>query len=158
MFIYHLYILFGEIAVHIFCSFLIAYFWFCCCCCCCCFWQLSFENSLYSTDLGPSLDVWFANIVSYSVAFPLMLCKGFLKKRFFILMRFSLSSVPFMEHVFGIKSMNSACVCSVVQLCPTHCDLLDGSPPGSSVHGVLQAKILEWVPYPTLLLSHFSRV
>ena len=107
MFIYHLYILFGEISVHIFCSFLIAYFWFCCCCCCCCFWQLRFENSLYSTDLGPSLDVWFANIVSHSVAFPLMLCKGFLKKQFFILMRFSLSSVPFMEHVFGIKSMNS---------------------------------------------------
>ena len=43
-----------------------------------------------------------------------------------------------------------ACVCSVAQLCPTLHDLLDCSPPGSSVHGVLQAKILEWVPYPTL--------
>ena len=43
-----------------------------------------------------------------------------------------------------------ACVCSVAQSYPTLCDLLDCSPPGSSVHGVLQAKILEWVPYPTL--------
>ena len=33
----------------------------------------------------------------------------------------------------------------VAQLCPTLCDPLDCSPPGSSVHGVLQARILEWV-------------
>ena len=33
----------------------------------------------------------------------------------------------------------------VTQLCPTLCDLVDCSPPGSSVHGILQARILEWV-------------
>ena len=32
-----------------------------------------------------------------------------------------------------------------LQLCPTLCDSLDGSPPGSSVPGILQARILEWV-------------
>ena len=37
------------------------------------------------------------------------------------------------------------CVCSVAQLCPTLCDSRDCSPPGSSVHGILQARILEWV-------------
>ena len=31
------------------------------------------------------------------------------------------------------------------QLCPTLCDLMDWSPPGSSVHGIFQARILEWV-------------
>ena len=31
------------------------------------------------------------------------------------------------------------------QLCPTLCDPMNRSPPGSSVHGVLQARILEWV-------------
>ena len=36
----------------------------------------------------------------------------------------------------------------VVQLCPILCDSLDCSPPGSSVHGILQAGILEWVPSP----------
>ena len=30
------------------------------------------------------------------------------------------------------------------QLCPTLCDPLNCSPPGSSVHGILQARILEW--------------
>ena len=33
----------------------------------------------------------------------------------------------------------------VAQLCLTLCDPLDCSPPGSSVHGILQGKILEWV-------------
>ena len=31
------------------------------------------------------------------------------------------------------------------QLCLTLCDLMDCSPPGSSVHGIFQARILEWV-------------
>ena len=33
----------------------------------------------------------------------------------------------------------------VTQSCPTLCDPMDCSPPGSSVHGILQARILEWV-------------
>ena len=31
------------------------------------------------------------------------------------------------------------------QSCPTLCDPMDYSPPGSSVHGILQARELEWV-------------
>ena len=34
---------------------------------------------------------------------------------------------------------------SVAQSCPALCDLMDCSPPGSSIHGVFQARILEWV-------------
>ena len=33
----------------------------------------------------------------------------------------------------------------VAQLCPTLCDPMDCSPPGSSIHGILQARVLEWV-------------
>ena len=33
----------------------------------------------------------------------------------------------------------------VAQSCLTLCGLLDCSPPGSSVHGILQVRILEWV-------------
>ena len=32
-----------------------------------------------------------------------------------------------------------------LQLCPTLCDPIDGSPPGSSVPGILQARTVEWV-------------
>ena len=36
-------------------------------------------------------------------------------------------------------------VSAVTQSCPTLCDPVDCSPPGSSVHGILQVRILEWV-------------
>ena len=39
----------------------------------------------------------------------------------------------------------------VAKLCPTLCNSMDCSPPGSSVHGISQARILEWVA------SSFSR-
>ena len=39
----------------------------------------------------------------------------------------------------------------VAQSCPTLCDPMDCNPPGSSVHGISQARILEWVA------SSFSR-
>ena len=32
-----------------------------------------------------------------------------------------------------------------LQLCPTLCNPIDGSPPGSTVPGILQARTLEWV-------------
>ena len=50
-----------------------------------------------------------------------------------------------------------ACVCvcartcvhaQSLQSCPT-CDPMDHSPPGSSVHGILQARLLEWVLMPS---------
>ena len=37
----------------------------------------------------------------------------------------------------------------VAQSCPTLCEPVDCSPPGSSVHGILQARILEWVAIPS---------
>ena len=35
--------------------------------------------------------------------------------------------------------------CLVTKLCPTLCDPMDCSPTGSSVRGIFQARILEWV-------------
>ena len=41
-------------------------------------------------------------------------------------------------------------VCAkALQSCPTLCDPMDCSLPGSSVHGILQARILEWVAMPS---------
>ena len=39
--------------------------------------------------------------------------------------------------------------CSVAQSCPALCSPKDFSPPGSAVHGILQARILGWVAIPT---------
>ena len=36
-------------------------------------------------------------------------------------------------------------MCEVTQLCPPLCDPMNCSPPGSFVHGILQARVLEWI-------------
>ena len=41
------------------------------------------------------------------------------------------------------------CCAKLLQSCPTLCDPMDCSPPGSSVRGILQARILEWVAMPS---------
>ena len=43
----------------------------------------------------------------------------------------------------------AAATAKSLQLCSTLCDPIDGSPPGSPVPGVLQARILEWVAFPS---------
>ena len=40
-----------------------------------------------------------------------------------------------------------------LQSCPTLCDPLDNSPPGASVNGIFQARILEWVAMPSSRVS-----
>ena len=41
------------------------------------------------------------------------------------------------------------CVAKSLQSCLTLCNPIDGSPPGSTVPGILQARILEWIPFPS---------
>ena len=41
------------------------------------------------------------------------------------------------------------CCCLVAKLCPIFCGLMDCSPPGSSIHEISQARILEWLPFPS---------
>ena len=47
------------------------------------------------------------------------------------------------------QTPNKRCVCApYLQSCLTLCDPMNCSPPSSSVHGILQARILEWVAMP----------
>jgi len=39
----------------------------------------------------------------------------------------------------------AAAAAKSLRLCPTLCNPIDGSPPGSAVPGILQARTLEWV-------------
>ena len=53
---------------------------------------------------------------------------------------------------------NRACVCAVhAQLCPTLWDPMDWSPPGSSVHEIFQARILEWAAISSSRESSWPR-
>ena len=54
----------------------------------------------------------------------------------------------------GIKAAVAAAAKSL-QSCATLCDPIDSSPPGSSVPGILQARILEWVAAPPTLAGRF---
>ena len=47
----------------------------------------------------------------------------------------------------GLPIKTNVCVL-VAQSCPTLCDPMDCSSPGSSVHGILQARILVWIAIP----------
>ena len=49
----------------------------------------------------------------------------------------------------GLPAVCCAVLCSVTQSCPTLCDPKDCSPLGSSVHGILQARVLEWGAMPS---------
>ena len=58
------------------------------------------------------------------------------------------TSQIYLNKFFFFKSVvpgTAAAAAKSLQSCPTLCDPIDGSPPGSSVPGILQARTLEWV-------------
>ena len=58
----------------------------------------------------------------------------------------------------GIESLfKKQCMCLVTQSCLTLCNPLDCSPPGSSVHGIFQARTLEWVAISSARGSSWPR-
>ena len=56
----------------------------------------------------------------------------------------SLGISKFLEEISAAAAAAAAAAKSL-QSCPTMCDPIDGSPPGSTVPGILQARTLEWV-------------
>ena len=61
--------------------------------------------------------------------------------------------------VQGPSLLEQQCMhAKLLQPCLTFCSPMDCSPPGSSVHGILQAKILEWVAMPFSRVSPQPRV
>ena len=65
----------------------------------------------------------------------------------FIMRKIKLLFVGVKSHFFGelILYLLSAAAAKSLQSCPTLCDPIDSSPPGSLVPGILQARTLEWV-------------
>ena len=59
-----------------------------------------------------------------------------------------LESSQFLLFFYDMKLYAYICTKSL-QSCPTLCNAMDCGPSGSSVHGILQAQILEWVAMPT---------
>ena len=53
--------------------------------------------------------------------------------------------VMYSEHTLPHEAAAAAAVAKSLQSCPTLCDPIDGSAPGSPIPGILQARTLEWV-------------
>ena len=56
-----------------------------------------------------------------------------------------LSTIVSSNKFCALFSFSSPSAAKSLQLCPTLCDPIEGSPPGSPIPGILQARILEWV-------------
>ena len=49
----------------------------------------------------------------------------------------------------SLKDITAVAAAKSLQSCPTLCDPIDGSPPGSPIPGTLQVRTPEWVPFPS---------
>ena len=132
--------------------------------------KLSFHDALFSetwnhvSNCLTDISSWIVNITSYSTNLKLMV---FLLKSVFpssengtaiYLVTFFLSnSISSPVILIGISQMSllvhlychqSSPVKVKAQSCMTLCDPMDYSPSGSSAHGILQARILEWIAIP----------
>ena len=90
-------------------------------------------------------------IMSFSMSFGCRLDKD-KQNTIFIFMELVIINSPVSKKLNRGGSLHHTCnsvitgsESEVVQSCPTLCDPVDCSLPGSSLHGFLQAKILEWV-------------
>ena len=87
---------------------------------------------------------------------PLLIVSAILTSSLLSLVKGTTVDKPHGYHFFGPPTVIpihfgfvcTSCVRLVTQSCPTLCDPMDWSSPDSSVHGILQARILEWVAIP----------
>ena len=61
----------------------------------------------------------------------------------------SVNMASFFYSILDFFLQDTAATAKSLQSCPTLCDPIDGSSPGSSVPGILQARTLEWLPFPS---------
>ena len=107
------------------------------------------------------------NSLSFCLSVKLLICPSYLKEilsgyshlgcRFFSFITLSMSCQPSWAEVFLLKdklyllfslaafNICSLCLSEVAQSCLTLCDPMDCSLSGSSVHGIFQARVLEWI-------------
>ena len=103
------------------------------------FSQLFFENfHIISISTDPIIDLptghgsWEIRGKSVSLSLSMISC-------------WLVAFTPFQRAVFLSILHTTTTTTKSLQSCPTLCDPIDGSPPGSAIPGILQARTLEWV-------------
>ena len=87
----------------------------------------------YTLSCGCRLTLFQTTKDSFWILSPISFLQSNLRVRYLLLQSGGYTAVP---HAAAAKSLQS---------CPTLCDPIDGSPPGSPIPGILQARTLEWV-------------
>ena len=64
----------------------------------------------------------------------------------------------FSPSTVNLKTQAAGAAAKSLQLCPTLCDPIDGSPPGSPILGILQARTLDGLPFPSPVHESESEV
>ena len=72
-----------------------------------------------------------------------------LSEKFRVLIEARDPRLPGLQHLVRVLVGPAAVAAKSLQSCPTLCNPRDCGPQGSSVHGILQARILEWVAMPS---------
>ena len=67
--------------------------------------------------------------------------------------KWALGNISTNKASVGIGIPAAAAAAKSLQLCPTLCDPIDSSPPGSTDHGIIQARELEWVAIAFSILT-----
>ena len=103
--------------------------------------SLTSKDTLWNLSLLSSLGVW-------NVLFSVWLTEALSKSTsqslsFYFLLQSLISWLPCLVLCPGTEMY--AAPAKSLHSCPTLCDPVDGSPPGSPVPGILQARVLEWV-------------
>ena len=105
---------------------------------------------------------------SFTIAMPLLHLTNLILQTYILNNSYKLNTNSFElsnkdDQIFLNKSYHHRLAAAKsLQSCPTLCNPIDGSPPGASVPGILQARRLEWVAISfsnaCMMLSRFSRV
>ena len=94
--------------------------------------------------------IYWLNYGTYDClkSYCLLIWKGdiYLKKQFlWIYMHDHVNILKVHVFIWILKENDLTDTCVCAQSCPTLCDPMDCSLPGSSIHGIFQARILEWL-------------
>jgi len=97
--------------------------------------------------------VWFF-VTLWTAARQAPLSMGFSRQKYWSGLPFpplgdladpGMDPMSLMPHALAVATKSAAAAAKSFQSCPTLCNPIDGSPLGSSVPGILQARTLEWV-------------
>ena len=103
-------------------------------------YQLSYQGSPYWSEGGVKCQLFKSPRWTFSFIWR----TTFLEAELFCFLHF-IKNLPFILHSSKVKKRKVL----VTQLCLTFCDPMDCSPPSSFVRGILQARILNGLPFPS---------